>query len=402
MRVLIAEDDHVSRLILLSTVRRWGFDPIVACDGAQALAAFEGEAPPQIAILDWMMPEVDGTEVCRRVREMPSVKSAYIILLTAKSQREDLIAGLTAGADDYVTKPFNGRELFARFQVGLRVAELQQNLSDRVQELEVAVTHLRYLQKRQKLEALGQIATGIADEINAPANCIGANLRFLQDSWKCAEPLIRAAARRPELDDLLKEVPRALESSLHEVAKVTSIAGAMKEFAVSPGEVRTALDLNQAIRTALTVTAGEWKHVAEVKTDLDPELPSVKCLPADIHQVLLNLVLNAAHAIGEAKGAKPDLGLLEIVTARRDQYAEIRISDTGPGIPENHQNRIFEPFFMTRDDAKGAGNGLATVYSVIKVEHRGKISFESKAGKGTTFTVHLPIDETAAETLTTH
>ena len=164
MRILIAEDDPVSRLILVTTVRGWGFDPTVACDGAEALAAFHGNEPPQIAILDWMMPGFDGLELCRRVREIPSARSVYIILLTAKSQREDLIAGLMAGADDYVTKPFHNQELFARFHVGLRVAGLHQNLSDRQKELEAAIADLRHVQ--QSIEAIGQLSSGIPYSLN--------------------------------------------------------------------------------------------------------------------------------------------------------------------------------------------------------------------------------------------
>jgi DNA-binding response OmpR family regulator len=158
MRILIAEDDPVSRLILVTTVRGWGFDPVVACDGTEALAAFTGQAPPQIAILDWMMPGIDGLELCRRVREIPSARSVYIILLTAKAQREDLIAGLMAGADDYVTKPFHNQELFARFHVGLRVAELHQSLAERLSELELAIADLQNVQ--QSIEAIGQLSAG--------------------------------------------------------------------------------------------------------------------------------------------------------------------------------------------------------------------------------------------------
>jgi len=125
VRVLIADDDPVSRLMLQATLRKWGHDAVVACDGREALSILEQDLSPELAILDWMMPEIDGPEVCRRIRQNSTSSPVYIILLTAKSQREDLIVGLGAGADDYIPKPFNHQELYARLQVGFRVADLQ-------------------------------------------------------------------------------------------------------------------------------------------------------------------------------------------------------------------------------------------------------------------------------------
>src|SRR4026207_2171304 len=114
MRILMAEDDPVSRLLLQSILRKWGHEPIVACDGREALDTLSGPDAPMLAILDWMMPELDGPEICRRLREKTPEPPVYIILLTAKAPKKDLLAGFGAGADDYVTKPFNSQELFAR------------------------------------------------------------------------------------------------------------------------------------------------------------------------------------------------------------------------------------------------------------------------------------------------
>ncbi len=136
MRVLIAEDDPVTRVMLKTTLMKWGHEPIVSCDGREALAILEQESPPEIAILDWMMPELDGPEVCRSIRRKPAAVPVYIILLTAKAQCEDLVAGLGAGADDYMTKPFNHQELHARLKVGLRIVDLQRKLVERAQGLE--------------------------------------------------------------------------------------------------------------------------------------------------------------------------------------------------------------------------------------------------------------------------
>jgi DNA-binding response OmpR family regulator len=146
MRVLIAEDDPISRRLLEATLRKWGYDLVVACDGDEAWRALDGPAPPDLAILDWMMPGMDGVEVCRRLRSLRDRPPVYIILLTAKGGREDIVEGLQAGADDYITKPFDRDELRARVQVGIRVVDLQRSLADRVRDLEDALSRVKQLQ----------------------------------------------------------------------------------------------------------------------------------------------------------------------------------------------------------------------------------------------------------------
>ena len=146
MRILIAEDEPVSRHLLESTLAGWGHEVVVTYDGAQAWAALQGEDAPQLAILDWMMPGMDGLEVCRRVRQRQNAATTYIILLTAKGSKADVVDGLAAGANDYVTKPFDRAELQARVQVGATVVGLQRKLGERVAELEAALAHVKLLQ----------------------------------------------------------------------------------------------------------------------------------------------------------------------------------------------------------------------------------------------------------------
>jgi phosphoserine phosphatase RsbU/P len=146
VKVLIAEDDMISRRLLEATLTRWGYEVVVTCDGMAAWEVLRSPEAPALAILDWMMPGMDGIEVCRRVRSAPTATPPYLILLTAKGRREDIVIGLQAGANDYVTKPFDREELHARMQVGLRMVELQQSLADRVKALEEALTRVKQLQ----------------------------------------------------------------------------------------------------------------------------------------------------------------------------------------------------------------------------------------------------------------
>jgi sigma-B regulation protein RsbU (phosphoserine phosphatase) len=146
MRMLVAEDDPISRRLLEATLAKWGHEVVLATDGAQAWAALSADDAPRLAILDWMMPELDGVDVCRRVRTLPRAAPPYLILLTAKGRPEDTVAGLEAGADDYVTKPFDRDELRARIHAGMRIVQLQQSLADRVVELEQALLRVKHLQ----------------------------------------------------------------------------------------------------------------------------------------------------------------------------------------------------------------------------------------------------------------
>ena len=146
MRILIAEDDMVSRRVLQLTLTNWGHEVVMTTDGDEALAALQREDAPRLTILDWMMPGMDGIEVCRRLRQTPRVTPIYIILLTAKSNKQDIVQGLSAGANDYVTKPFDREELRARVQVGTTVVELQESLAERISELEDALTQVKQLQ----------------------------------------------------------------------------------------------------------------------------------------------------------------------------------------------------------------------------------------------------------------
>jgi len=145
VKILIAEDDAVSRRVLEATLVKWGFEVTTTCNGTEAWDAVTAEGAPKLAILDWMMPEIDGLEICRRARQRPDARSLHIILLNARGQKEDIIAGLQAGADDYITKPFDQEELRARVQVGVRIVELQTMLAYRVAELEDALARVRQL-----------------------------------------------------------------------------------------------------------------------------------------------------------------------------------------------------------------------------------------------------------------
>jgi PAS domain S-box-containing protein len=271
------------------------------------------------------------------------------------------------------------------------------------------------LRQAQKLEAIGQLAAGIAHEINTPTQYVGDNARFLQESWEGIANLLQlsqsirqqaeagavakellekfdSVAVESDLPYLLQEVPKAIEQSLDGVQRVAKIVKAMKDFSHPGSQEKRAIDINKAIESTVAVARHEWKYVATVETDFQQDLPLVPCLIGEFNQVILNLIINAAHAIAAAaaEGLR-EKGTITIRTYRRDEWAEIAVEDTGTGIPEGLRARIFEPFFTTKPVGQGTGQGLTLAHSVIVKRHQGQIWFETEVGRGTTFFVRLPL-----------
>jgi PAS domain S-box-containing protein len=269
------------------------------------------------------------------------------------------------------------------------------------------------LRQAQKLEAIGQLAAGIAHEINTPTQYIGDNTVFLRDGFQDLIALLNeekdflesAAGNSPQaaalleryqdidLDYLQNEIPKAIQQSLDGVARVTKIVGAMKDFSHPGTETKVLTDLNRAIESTLTVCRNEWKYVAELDSDLDPSLPPVPCYPGEFNQVVLNLVVNAAHAIEATLGGRDSgrMGTIRVATRKVGQEVEITIADNGTGIPEEIRDRIFEPFFTTKKIGKGTGQGLAIAHSVVVDKHGGRITLDSRTGEGSAFRIYLPV-----------
>ena len=202
---------------------------------------------------------------------------------------------------------------------------------------------------------------------------------------------IDAVHRQADADYLAEQIPKAAHQSLDGVRRIAHIVSAMKAFSPANGDRKVSTDLNQAIHDTLVVCENQWKPVAEVVTDLDPHLPSVACVPGEVNEVILNLVLNAAQAIAGVVGSHPEVkGRITIQTRGTADGIEIRIRDSGTGIPEGIRHRVFDPFFTTREPGKGIGQGLAIAHAIVVQKHRGTISFETETGRGTTFTVRLP------------
>jgi two-component system NtrC family sensor kinase len=277
-------------------------------------------------------------------------------------------------------------------------------------ELELAATRRLELELRQseKLRAVGQLAAGVAHEINTPVQFVGDSVHFIREAFddllalctaigseREGEPAeiidrLRDRAEAVDLEFLSVELPKALDQTREGVRRVAAIVSALKDFGRPDVRDKTLADVNRCLESTLLVARNELKYVAEVKVELG-ELPLIPCYPGELNQVLLNLLVNAAHAVAERFGPVGERGLIEAVTLLEGAHVLIRVSDNGAGILPEHESRIFEPFFTTKPVGAGTGQGLAIARSIVVEKHGGSLAFESVRGEGTSFTVQLPV-----------
>jgi len=261
----------------------------------------------------------------------------------------------------------------------------------------------------EKLASVGQLAAGIAHEINTPTQYVGDNIRALADNFEdlCAligkyteaidqakkSPLtpevidsLEATKQEHDLDFILDDAPKAIEQGLEGTERIANIVRAMKDFShVDRGEL-SVVNLNHALTNTLTVARNEYKYVSDVETDFG-ELPDVKCYVGELNQVFLNLIVNAAHAIADTN----ERGLITVRTRHDGDHVTVAISDTGTGIPDDIRQRVFDPFFTTKEIGKGTGQGLCIAHKIVVGKHAGSLDMETEVGQGTTFTVRIPV-----------
>lgn len=301
-----------------------------------------------------------------------------------------------------------------------QVEKRTQELSQQTEELKIEIEERHRLESQlvqaQKLESIGQLSAGIAHEINTPSQYVRHNTQFLQqeiggvmmvldryaDLVKPDAPAMPWEQRAKDVKDTLEEIdyefvreeiPRAILQSLEGMDRISEIIGAMKEFSHPGSDNKEFADINKAIQSTATVCQNRWKDVAKLEMQLSPDLPNVPCLLGELNQVILNIMVNGADAIGERFADGQEIGLITITTRLEGDYVEVVIADNGNGMPDSVREKIFDPFFTTKEVGKGTGQGLAISRDVVVQKHGGELECESIAGEGTKFIIRLPIED---------
>jgi len=296
-----------------------------------------------------------------------------------------------------------------------RSLQLKQETAARDDEIRKRKELETQLLQAQKLESIGQLAAGIAHEINTPMQFVSDNIEFLDDcsrrlfevvdafeenlstnaepkSWESRWTELGGIIERNQFARIRVQIPQAIAESREGIERVINIVRAMKEFSHPGREQKVGVDLNNAVRSTMNITRNRWKYAADLELDLDPDLPTLRCVAAEVNQVLLNLIVNAADAISEKNGENSGLkGLITVRTRCGEEQVIVEVEDTGGGIPDEIRSRIFDPFFTTKDVGKGTGQGLAITYNVIVNKHGGTLDVESMPGVGSLFRVSIPI-----------
>lgn len=396
MDVLVADDDRATRLLLETYLVRWGYDVVTARDGLEAWAILQSEAPPKLALLDWMMPGVDGLELCQRLKTRPDGRFLYTILLTSRANKGDAVTGLDAGAHDFIAKPFDQDDLRSRLAVGARTIAYERALVEKKEELahyaaemeRLAEERARQLVHAGRMATLGTMSAGIAHEINNPLTFIFGNIDLLRRTWKeLEEALHRDLERGPDnagkVELILGNTPKIFENLDKGVQRVARIVKGLRRYGHKGESSPAPCQVNGCVEEALELCRGSLKSFT-VERFLHEDLPEIEARGQEIEQTLVNLFVNAADAMKHQ-----DKGTLRIVTEPREDGVRILVEDTGPGIPSGEIESIWEPFFSTKAPGEGTGLGLSITRGIIE-EHGGSIRAEDGNEGGVRFVIELP------------
>lgn len=402
MKILIADDSGIAIKVLSRILTKGGHEVHIARNGTEAWDAFE-EGDFKVVITDWMMPGIDGVELCRRIRNANRSHYVYIIILTAKGHHDDTVHALEAGADDFIVKPFSASEMLARLRSCQRIIELE----TRYKEASVQ------LLQSEKMASIGALAAGMAHEINNPMGFLSSNLKTLGqyavdvlellDRYRTLVATVKKGQKSPEavkqvrgigasiaelesrldVDYLGSEIPQIISESTSGAQRIQQIIQNLRAFAHPGEEMVQSTDLHKGLDSTLTLLKNELLFAGVTVSRAYKATQEVGCFPQQINQVFMNIFMNALEAM--EKG-----GTLTIRSQDTDAGVSVSISDTGCGIAPDNLPRVFDPFFTTKDVGQGTGLGMNVAFNIVQ-KHSGTLSVESRPGEGTTFTLTLPV-----------
>lgn len=398
MRVLIADDDATSRIILERLLPQWGYHVTTTCDGLEAWETIRTARTPLITVLDWLMPGLTGPDVCKKIVERESGPFVYMVILTGKTKESDKIEGLNSGAHAFVQKPYDPLELASCLAVGRRVIDYESKLREQNAQLQDYAEHMealaderaRQLAHADRMATVGMLGAGVAHEINNPATFISGNAQTLQQAWHLIERKLQEGMKivdsdTEQLEFVLDQAPKMLEGIREGVRRIRRITDTLKGFARQGSGQKELFHIHEVVEKALELCHNALKYKVSVHTQLDDTLPPIEGDRQQIEQVLVNLIINAAHAMEERSQSN-----LHIAMWRDSDRIQLTVEDDGPGFPPDVDGKIFDPFFTTKEAGVGTGLGLSISQSIVE-EHAGTIAAENREPSGARFTIRLPI-----------
>ena len=423
--ILVVDDTPANLAILSEALNDADFEVAIATDGELAISQAKLSLPSLI-LLDVMMPGMDGFETCRRLKGSKVTKNIPIIFMTALSDSIDKVKGLSLGAVDYVTKPFQEAELIARVRTQLKLYHLTEHLehqvAERTAEVEQALQQLQLSQvqlvQSEKMAALGKLVAGVAHEINNPLNFIHANLNHMEEYTQIflnfielyqknyPNPVddIQEQAEDVNLSFIRSDVIKILASMKIGTKRIREIVLSLRNFSRIDEAEFKAVDIHEGIESTLIVLQHRFKvqpkgPEIQLIREYD-KLPLVECYSGLLNQVFMNILANAIDSLEEANAKLADQQIQDrpnkiiIRTSIIDtESVQILVIDNGCGIPENIRPYIFDPFFTTKPVGKGTGMGLSISYQIITEKHKGQLKCFSEVGQETKFVIQIPIHQ---------
>ncbi|MEM9539288.1 MAG: response regulator [Cyanobacteria bacterium P01_E01_bin.42] len=418
--ILIVDDNPTNIKVLFNFLKESGFKVLVAKDGESTLSKLE-EAEPDLIFLDVMMPGIDGFETCRRLKENEKTRDIPVIFMTALSETTDKVKGLSLGAVDYITKPFQQEEVLARANLHLKLRALTLELETKnhqlqdfnhqlEQQVDARTAELKNTQSQlvlsEKMSSLGQLVAGVAHEINNPVNFIYGNLKYASEYadnllnlvelyQKYGSPMaideINDCIDKIDLDFVKADLPKLLKSMQVGAERIREIVLSLRHFSRIDEAAFKAVDIHEGINSTLMILHGRMKPKGDFQgIEISKEygdIPPIKCYPGQLNQVFMNLLANAIDALEESE--KTNLKI-HVKTELFDDYIIISIADNGTGMPPEVQAKLFDPFFTTKPIGKGTGLGLSIAHSIVVEKHQGSLQCISTPGEGTEFTIKIP------------
>lgn len=409
--ILIVDDVPANLNLLTGILKQHGYKVRPAPSGSLALDAAR-HAPPDLVLLDIHMPEMDGFEVCRRLKADDALKEIPVLFISALTETKDKIQAFEAGGVDYITKPFQVEEVLARVKTHLELRRARRELKKKNKRLKKTLTDLKSTQVRliqsEKMAALGVLSAGVAHEINNPVNFIKTSILSLQSDVddllkvadlgasccktvhqsQCLE--IQKLQEELEYETILKEIPGLFQSILEGIRRTEEIVRSLRTFARRDEMMSKGVDLHEIIDSALIMLRNRYKKIAEIVRDYGT-VPLIPCYVGKTSQVMINVLANAIDAIEKQESSRQHQITIktEVVEREGHSWVAVHVTDTGAGIPAELIPKVFDPFFTTKEVGKGIGLGLYITSNIVR-EHKGTIEVASEPGQGATFSIFLP------------